>query len=64
MNATNTRPIADAGAALLAASTAALGKLLADGSACGHVPVGWVALAFAGIVVGGLMCYLGRPVTA
>lgn len=60
--ALNNPTVANVGLGLLATSCGGLGKLIVDGAACGaHLLLAPVALCFAGIVVGGLLAFLGRP---
>jgi hypothetical protein len=59
----NTPEIANAGVALAGTSAGVLGKMVLDlyGGAAPHPAA--IALAFAGIVMGLLMAYVGRPST-
>jgi hypothetical protein len=60
----NTRSVADSGAALVGISVTALGGLITSGATCGgRVAIVPLALAFAGVVVGAVLAYLGRPAT-
>lgn len=61
--ALNNPIIANAGAALCASSMGLLGTLVANLEASGRPPIAEILGAFAGIAIGALMCYVGRPST-